>query len=187
MAPNSRTVMLANSRKTFMSLTDLASVGSFISGVAVAITLVFLVIQLRQNTLAVRASASQALSAAYGELSNITVVNPDMARIWRLGLADLSQLNEDERVRFMSYVSTAIRFMESARLQWRRGQLDIEHWNSLEGDIKDLASQPGIKAYWALRRHWHAGEFCKWFEALPQTGASTSLFGERSNDPPPPA
>ena len=85
-----------------MSLTDLASLGNFVSGVAVAVTLVFLVIQMRQNTLAVRGATSQALSAAYGELSNITVVNADMARIWRLGHADIGQLTDDERVRFIS-------------------------------------------------------------------------------------
>ena len=160
-----------------MSLADLASLGSFVSGVAVAITLIFLVIQMRQNTLAVRAAASQALSSAYAELSNITVTNGDMARIWRLGLSDLGQLNDDERVRFMSYVSTAFRFMESARLQWRRGQLDEEHWRALEGDIKDIVAQPGIKAYWALRRHWHAEEFRTWLEALPQPETVPSLFG----------
>src|SRR5437870_561365 len=99
-----------------MSLTDLASLGSFVSGVAVAITLIFLVIQMRQNTLAIRGAASQALSAAYGELSNITVVNADMARIWRLGHADIGQLTDDERVRFISYLSTAFRFTESTRI-----------------------------------------------------------------------
>ena len=160
-----------------MSLTDLASLGSFISGMAVAITLVFLVLQMRQNTLAVRAAASQAHSAAYAELSNITVINGDMARIWRLGNADVNQLSDDERVRYISYVSTIFRFMESARLQWRHGQLDGEHWHALVGDFRDLAMQPGVKAYWDLRRHWHAEEFRKWFQSLPQTETVPALYG----------
>lgn len=160
-----------------MSLADLASLGSFVSGVAVAITLIFLVIQMRQNTLAVRAAASQALSSGYAELSSITVTNGDMARIFRLGLSDLGQLNDDERVRFIGYVSIGLRFMESARLQWRRGQLDKEHWQALEGDIKDIVAQPGVKAYWALRRHWHAEEFRQWLEALPQSETAPPLFG----------
>lgn len=160
-----------------MSLADLSSLGSFVSGVAVVITLIFLVIQMRQNTLAIRAAASQALSAAYADLSNITVTNADMARIWRLGLSDLGQLTDDERVRFISYLSTAFRFMESARLEWRRGQLDNEHWRALEGDIRDIAAQPGAKAYWALRRHWNADEFRKWLEALPQSETAPALYG----------
>lgn len=160
-----------------MSLADLASLGSFVSGIAVAITLIFLVIQMRQNTLAVRAAASQALSSAYADLSNITVTNGDMARIWRLGLSDIGQLNDDERVRFFSFVSTIMRFMESAQLQFRRGQLDKEHWHALEGDFRDVVAQPGIKAYWALRRHWHAEEFHKWLEALHQSETAPSLYG----------
>jgi hypothetical protein len=165
-----------------MSPADLSSLGSFVSGVAVAITLIFLVIQMRQNTLAIRAAASQALSAAYADLSNITVTNADMARIWRLRLADLGQLNDDERVRFISYLSTAFRFIKSARAQWRRGQLDNEHWRALEGDIKDIAAQRGVKAYWALRRHWHADEFRKWLETLPQSETAPALYGASTRD-----
>jgi hypothetical protein len=33
-----------------MTLSDLASIGSLVSGVAVAITLIFLTVQIRQNT-----------------------------------------------------------------------------------------------------------------------------------------
>jgi hypothetical protein len=162
-----------------MSLTDLSSLGSFVSGVAVVITLIFLVIQMRQNTLAVRAAASQALSTAYGELSNITVVNADMARIWRLGHDDIGQLNDDERVRFISYLSTAFRFIESARIQWQLGQLDKEHWLALESDFRDIAMQPGVKSYWALRSHWHTKSFRTWFESLPQS-ERPALFGTSS-------
>ncbi len=159
-----------------MSLTDLASLGSFVSGVAVAITLVFLVVQLRQNTLAVRAAASQAHSTLYTEISNIVSVNADMARIWRLGTGDIGTLNDDERVRFISYCSTIFRFMESARLQWRSGQLDREPWMELEAEIKDFAQHPGVRSYWELRRNWHGPEFRAWFEALPRGEATHSLF-----------
>src|SRR5665213_4361095 len=51
-----------------MTLTDLAAIGSFISGVAVVVTLVFLLLQTRQNTRAIRAAASQAHAANYQAL-----------------------------------------------------------------------------------------------------------------------
>ena len=161
-----------------MSLSDLASIGSLISGVAVAITLIFLVMQMRQNTLAVKATATQSFSALYQQISNIVVVNGDMARIWRQGLDDIHQLSDDERVRFISYLSTIFRFMESARLQWRHGQLDNQHWYELETEIKDFSMQPGVKAYWALRRHWHADDFGRWFESLPPSEIVPAFYGK---------
>ncbi len=166
-----------------MSLSDLSSIASIVSSVAVAITLLFLVFQMRQNTLAVKAAASQAYSTAYADLSNITVVNGDMARIWRLGNADMGQLNDDERVRYVSYLSTIFRFVESARLQWRHGQLDGEHWHALVSDFKDLTMQPGVKAYWALRRHWHTEEFRKWYELLPKSETVPALYGVPAHEP----
>ena len=166
-----------------MTLSDLASLGSFVSGVAVAITLIFLVMQMRQNTLAVRATASQSFSALYQGISNIVVVDSEMARIWRLGLTNAGELTDDERVRFIAYVSTIFRFMESARLQWRHGQLDDQHWYELETEIKDFSVQPGVKEYWALRRHWHAEEFRSWFESLPRTEAVSALYGKSAKTP----
>lgn len=166
-----------------MSLSDLSSIASIFSGIAVAITLFFLVLQMRQNTFAVKAAASQAHSAAYAQLSNITVTNGDMARIWRLGNADMGQLNDDERVRYISYLSTIFRFLESARLQWRHGQLDGEHWHALVSDFKDLTMQPGVRAYWALRRHWHTEEFRNWYESLPQTETVPALYGAPAQEP----
>src|SRR5215469_11166967 len=50
-----------------MSLSDLASLGSFVSGVAVAVTLLFTLFQLRQNNRAVRASMQQNRTARYIE------------------------------------------------------------------------------------------------------------------------
>jgi hypothetical protein len=164
-----------------MSLTDLASLGSFVSGVAVAVTLVFLVVQLRQNTRAVKGAASQAHSAAYQELSNIIVVNGDMARIWRVGNSDMAKLNDDERVRYIAYLSGIFRFMESARVQWQLGQLDREHWFELETEIKDFAMQPGVRSYWEIRRHWHAEEFRRFFDSLPKAGGVPNLYGTNAS------
>ena len=50
-----------------MSLSDLASLGSFISGSAVAITLIFTLVQLRQNNRNLRAVMQQTRSDRYAE------------------------------------------------------------------------------------------------------------------------
>lgn len=165
-----------------MSLGDLASLGSFVSGVAVVITLIFLVLQMRQNTAAVKAAASQAHVAVYQEITNIIVTDADFARVWWLAMTDMGQLSDTERVRFIAYLSSVFRFMESARWQWRHGQLDDEHWHALESDFKDLASQSGIKSYWALRRHQYPDQFRKWFESLPQTTTAPTFYGAPKSD-----
>lgn len=166
-----------------MSLTDLASLGSFVSGIAVLASLIFVGFQMRQNTQAVKAAASQAHSANYHQLVSHIIEHADVARIWRRGLEQFDSLTDDERVRFLVFLSGAFRFFEATRLQWRHGQLDSEHWHNVESNVRDLAPHPGVKTYWTIRHHWHSIEFRGWFESLPQTVATSVLYGESTETP----
>ena len=151
-----------------MTLADLSSIGSFLSGVAVLASLIFVGFQLRQNTRAVRATASQAHASNLQQIVTPIVESGEVARLWRLGLSNFETLTDDERVRFFAYTSGLFRFYESARLQWLHGQLDREHWQNVALQAADFARQPGIQHFWTIRAHWHSAEFQKWYEALPK-------------------
>jgi hypothetical protein len=149
-----------------MTLSDLASIGSFVSGLAVLASLIFVGFQLRQNTQAVRAGASQAHSQNWQQITMPVIESGDFARIWRLGLEDIECLTDDERVRFYAFAGATLRFFEGARLQWRHGQLDREHWHNVENTVIDFAATSGFRHYWAARRHWLSPEFRTWYESL---------------------
>ena len=149
-----------------MSLTDLAAIGSFISGVAVPASLIFVGFQLKQNTKAIRAEASQAHAQNWQQITMQIAGSMEAARVWRLGLNDMELLTDDERVQFYAFAGAMLRFFEGARLQWRHGQLDKEHWHNVEKTATDFAAAPGFKAYWAARHHWLSPEFQDWFESL---------------------
>lgn len=159
-----------------MTLSDLSAVGSFISGVAVLVSLVFVGFQLRQNTRAVRAATSQSHAMNWTNLITQITGSADFARIYRVGLGGLEALSEDDRVRFIVFMTGAFRFFEASRLQWRHKQLDNEHWQNVEAMLKDMASRPGIDQFWRIRRHMHSAEFAAWYQALPRSTAAAGLF-----------
>jgi hypothetical protein len=147
-----------------MLLTGIAQIAS---AIAIVLSLIFVGIQLRQATHAVKASSSQAHAAMYQALSAGLIDNFDgFARLWRIGLAGTQALTDDERTRFYAFASSQIRFFESARVQWLRNQLDVEHWRAVTRQAQDLAAQPGVREFWAARRHWHCIHFQRWFESL---------------------
>lgn len=154
-----------------MSLSDLAAVGSFVSGIAVLASLIFVGFQLRQNTKAIRAEASQAHAQNWQQITMQIAGSADAARIWRLGLEDIGSLTDDERVQFYAFAGAMLRFFEGARLQWRHGQLDQEHWHNVENTATDFAAAPGFKAYWAARHHWLSPGFQAWYESLSRDRA----------------
>jgi hypothetical protein len=149
-----------------MTLLDLSSIGSFVSGLAVLASLVFVGYQIQRNTRAVRASASQAHSANWQQIITPIIEHEGVARLWRKGTVDIRSLTDDERARFFVMTSGLLRFWEGARLQWRHGQLDEGHWRNVEQNAIDFKSQPGIQTVWGIRRHWYSAEFQEWYEAL---------------------
>ena len=159
-----------------MTLSDLAALGSLISGIAVLVSLIFVAVQMRQNTLAVRAAASQAHAANFQQLLNPMIQDGDVARVWRTGFEQLSTLTDDERVRFFLILSGIFRFYEAAHHQWRDGQLDEGHWHQVHSQARDIIRYPGVQTYWKMRRHWHSREFCRWLDALPTGQAAGGLY-----------
>ena len=150
-----------------MTLSDLSNLGTFISALAVVASLIFVGVQLRQNTKAVRAAASQAHTSHWQAMLTPVIEHEDVADIYRRGLSDMESLTDNECVRFIILIGAMFRFTESARLQWLHGQLEDSHWVNMERNVTALAGQPGFKGYWALRRDWYAPDFQVWFDALP--------------------
>ena len=88
-----------------MTLEQASLVAQIVSAVAVIASLIFVGVQLRQATAAIRGSSSEAHAALYTELVHSIIDNADFARIWSAGLTDPKGLREDEWVRFVAYSS----------------------------------------------------------------------------------
>ena len=149
-----------------MTLEQASLIAQIVSAVAVIASLIFVGVQLKQATAAVRASSSEAHAALYTELVHSIIDHPDFARIWSIGLTDPKALSEEEWVRFVAYSSALFRQYETSRVQWLKGRLDAEHWHTIEKQAISFGDMPGLKAAWKVRRHWYSRDFRAWFDGL---------------------
>jgi hypothetical protein len=150
-----------------MSVEQLSAIAQILAAAVGIPSLIFVGVQLNLATKAVRASSSQAHAAMYHALSESIVDNSTgFVAIWREGLSGTGGLSEEDRVRFFAFISSLLRFFESARIQWNRKQLYPEHWRAIEKQAEYLAAQHGVGEFWQERRHWHCREFQGWFNAL---------------------
>lgn len=154
-----------------MTLEQASLVAQIVSAVAVIASLIFVGVQLRQATAAIRGSSSEAHAALYTELVHSIIDNADFARIWTVGLADPNALSEEEWVRFVAYSSALFRQYETSRVQWQKGRLDPEHWHTVERQAISFGQLPGLKAAWNVRAHWYSRDFRGWFEGLDASQA----------------
>jgi hypothetical protein len=140
-----------------MNLTDLASLGSFVSGIAVLISLVYLALQVKQATKHTRAQiaqnrinrmAEQQVRMAEGELGAIVGRG-------RMGAA----LSPEEIGRFMAFMRAQFWSAEDNFLQHREQMLADEMFKSFRASMTGLMRGPGSQAAWELARDSFVPEF----------------------------
>ena len=150
-----------------MSLLQWSAIAQILAAAVGVPSLIFVGVQLSQATKAVRAASSQAHSATYHALTESIVDNSTgFAAIWEKGLRGTQDLSSEERIRFFAFISSLLRFVESARIQWLRKQLYREHWRAIDGQARFLAAQPGVREFWDERRDWHCVQFQRWFDSM---------------------
>ncbi len=102
---------------------------------AVLLGLVFVGLELRQNTSSMQAATMQSMVDASENYLLLMATDPDLNRIWRKGTNDLSSLSEDESSRLFFLVRAQWLRFQNGYQQWRRGTLSSDDWAFYEAFI----------------------------------------------------
>ena len=133
-----------------MDLNTLASLGEFVAGLGVIVSLVYLSLQVRQNTLSVRASTNQAFAEAAGEIGGSLYADPELFKFFEKAMRSPGSLDRSERLRWHLIATRIVRHMESSYYQYLFGTMDSELWAGLDASFRGMASEPGL-ALWIQR------------------------------------
>ncbi len=83
-----------------MSIQDLGSIGELVAAIATVVTLVYLAIQIRANTRALRSESRRHEQQASNPFLMAIVENEDVARLFVAALSDPDSLSPEDSVRF---------------------------------------------------------------------------------------
>jgi hypothetical protein len=146
--------------KKLRGLLDLAGGG------AVLVGLIFVGLELRQNTEAVEAASLQNQTDASTEFLLLIASDVELTRIWHVGSNDPAQLSEIDLVRFFFMGRARWLRMQNAYLQWRRGTLSDEDWSIYDGLICKAGTTGSIRyaANWEEHRIALAESFVEFVE-----------------------
>jgi hypothetical protein len=136
-----------------MSLQDLGSLGELISAVAVVVSLLYLAVQIRQNTRSVRSSTFQSAVRDTTEIIDPMIHYPELNRIWYDGVHDFDSLSTEDRRRFAAYMTSTLRRLENLVYQTNEGTLAPESWEGVRANFKNTFSYPGTLVWWKRARH----------------------------------
>ena len=157
-----------------MTLSDLGNLGDFLGGVGVIVTLVYLAIQIRRNTYAVRSASLDSAYAAHMEFQRTVWSDSELNKLWFDGLLGKRELSDTERERFLFMVISCARLWEGAYFKVNEGSLESKAWVGLNEELAGVFAFPGVQPYWTdIVRGMCAKEFVEFVESTVRDRASS--------------
>ncbi len=146
-----------------MNWDAIGAVGEIIGAMAVVASLGYLAIQIRiQNAESRAASVHQVLDSYQSAVS--ALLEPELADVWVTAHDDYDSLTPSQRIRFVIYLTVALKSFEDAYFQWRAGRLADDIWHALLTPLTDVASTAAFGHFWKLRRHHFRDEFADYVD-----------------------
>ena len=157
-----------------MSLSDLASLGSFVSGLAVLTSLIYLALQVRQTKrnqqIAIRHSRASRVVELHLALANVAV-----AEAWLHGSGSPQEITKTEVSQFMNLCRALFFHFEDSFYQREEGLLNDDAFETVVAGVRLSGRNPGFRAAWKIARPNFGGRFL---------GFMDKLVAESAVDPP---
>ena len=147
-----------------MTIQELGSLGELIAAVATVATLIYLALQIRQNTHATRAASFHAISDSMNHVNVSVAQNPGLARIWLAGTTGRSSLGEEERYQFDLLLLSYFHVFETMHYQARVGAGETDLLVAEERSLAFLLATPGVREWWAENPYAFGPEFRAYLE-----------------------
>ncbi len=136
-----------------MTIEELGNLGEFLAAIATLITLIYLALQIRQNTSLLQLSETRGTQEDADRWRSLLIENKDVASLYRRGLADYDSLDADDRLRFRMLHDQLFFGWQAIFSQHPR------HPRVPSGFIKSTFRQPGGQQYWEKSKHRFSPEF----------------------------
>ncbi len=133
-----------------MSLSDLAAIGSLVSGIAVLVSLIYLSVQTRQNS---KHTKGQILQGRVARIVNqhLSMASSDLAAAWIAGNGGTATPEEIGRRQFYLQCLAYDLSWEDTVTQYESGLLDKERFDDFRAHVAVFIRDPGLRSYFSKR------------------------------------
>ena len=156
-----------------MNWDAVGAVAELLGAVAVVASLMYLAAQVRINTRSVRAASTKDAATTIRQWFDTVTSDPDLSRIFTMGVEGVESLPAEERPRFMFIAFNLLKAAEDLHYQAHHGMMDPELWGGWDHILHQYLPSPGIQAYWSVRRLAFSTSFRGYVDSMsPQPDAA---------------
>lgn len=149
-----------------MTLETVYYLGQTLAVLAVLASLVFVGLQVKQNTKALKATSHHAITDSFNQLNAIIGTDPKAARIWRLGHFGLDKLDEDEQVSFAYLCIAYTRVFETLYFQNKNGTMDASLFETENRSLRWAMGNSGFREWWSTNPISFSDEYRRFLDGI---------------------
>jgi hypothetical protein len=148
-----------------ITVADLAHIADIVAAIGIIGSMIFVGVQLRQNTRSVRSSALQQ-NTDHWQNYYAFLADPKFAATFAKGSAG-HDLEQAEFNQFFLLCRALLMGMENQHYQFQQGLIDKEAYAGFQVVMKEqIAAFPGIRAMWQLTRHCYSADFGRFLDQI---------------------
>jgi hypothetical protein len=159
-----------------MKLESWGLVAEVVSAIAVVLSLIFVGLQVRQNSEAQMQTGTQAVVTEYNNGIRALSADPNLVCLYVRGSQDYFALSGAERVRFSSYFLSMFNVQQQIHRLRLDGAIDEDIWRGFDSQLKDVVRLPGVYQWFETRAHWYGQDFRAYIQSVRTEPPQTDLM-----------
>lgn len=148
-----------------MTLDKAAKIAEIVGAAAVIVGLLFVGLEVRENTRAQRFNNTQSLVSDYNNALQ-SFIEAEFSCVLMKGYEDFSSLDPIEKIEFSSQTLQFLRVSEQMYYAYLDGSMDAEVFEGFSGQLRETLRASGLREYLELRNHWFGSRFRSYLEEL---------------------
>jgi len=149
-----------------MNWDALSAIAESVGAVGGIATLVYLAVQIRSNTKAVRAATYDSIVSQFRDWNAPNRTSPELSAQFASQIEEIDKLDEKARQHAMHVFFDLMKLAENLHYQYRMGMIDDSLWSGWEVFFQQYFSSPGMIWYWKRRRDFCNADFAVWVDAI---------------------
>ena len=126
------------------------AIGEIVGGVGVIATLVYLAMQIRQNTAATKTASFQATTDSLNQVNLMLAGNRELAEVFEQAATGLEDVDPVTLRQYKFTLLAVYRAMESAYFQRNEGLLHQQSWQRYEISLRGSLRQKVTIEWWGI-------------------------------------
>ena len=161
-----------------MTIEEYANLAEIVGVAIVVLTFIFLAVQLRQGTRALKSATIQNLQNQTMTVYGMLLEDP-MMETFMTGMRDPSELSAVERAKFNAFLTVNFHALQQTYLQSQYGTYDGRMQDGWWQMMRDNFLSPGYRRYWDRRKFLLAPEFREFVETDVLSRKPTPEYEEK--------